>query len=200
MPEGLHHQLERARALGFLGPGPVEHHIDHAQGFVRALEGVAGRVVDLGSGGGVPGLVLAVERPDLDLVLVDSMDKRCRFLEQAVNELGCHQVQVIHARAEEVGRGPLRGTAAAVVARSFGQPATTAECAAPLLQVGGHLVVSEPPGASGARWPTAGTAMLGLAPTELVVGPPTLQILEQQADCDARYPRRPGLPAKRPLF
>lgn len=200
MPEGLHRQLERARALGFLGPGPVEDHIDHAHGFVRALEGVVGRVVDLGSGGGVPGLVLAVERSDLDLVLVDSMDKRCRFLEQAVSELGCERVQVIHARAEDVGRGPLRGTAAAAVARSFGPPAATAECAAPLLRVGGRLVVSEPPGASGARWPASGTALLGLEPTEVLVGPPTLQVLEQRIPCDARYPRRAGVPAKRPLF
>lgn len=200
MGNGLHRQLERARALGFLGPGPVDDHIDHARGFVRAIAGVVGRVVDLGSGGGVPGLVLAVERPDLDLVLVDAMDKRCRFLEQAVAELGCERVEVVQARAEVVGRSPLRGTADAVVARSFGPPAVTAECAAPLLRVGGHLVVSEPPGATGARWPGAGTALLGLEPTEVLSGPPTLQVLEQRTLCDARYPRREGQPAKRPLF
>lgn len=200
MSDGLHRQLERARALGFLGPGPVEEHIDHARGFIRALMGVDDLVIDLGSGGGVPGLVLAVDRPDLRLVLMDSMDKRCRFLAQAVAELGCAQVEVLHQRAEDAGRGPLRGAAAAVVARSFGPPAATAECAAPLLRVGGRLVVSEPPRAVGSRWPTAGAALLGLEPTELVAGPPALQVLEQRTRCDARYPRRPGIPTKRPLF
>lgn len=200
MSEGLHRQLERARALGFLGPGPIDAHIEHARGFVRALVSMVGLVIDLGSGGGVPGLVLAVERPDLRLVLVDSMDKRCRFLEQAVASLGSDQVEVLHQRAEDVGRGPLRGAADAVVARSFGPPAATAECAAPLLRVGGRLVVSEPPGAAGTRWPTAGAALLGLEPTELLAGPPTLQVLEQRTLAHERYPRRPGIPSKRPLF
>ena len=52
--------LERARALGALGPGPVEDHITHAQRFVDALADQTGRVLDLGSGGGIPGLVIAV--------------------------------------------------------------------------------------------------------------------------------------------
>lgn len=200
MPGGLRGQLERARALGFLGPGPIDAHIDHAQGFVRALVDVDGLVIDLGSGGGVPGLVIAVARGDLRVVLVDAMDKRCRFLEQAVVALGFDHVDVLHQRAEEVGRGPLRGTADAVVARSFGPPAATAECAAPLLRAGGRLVVSEPPGATGARWPAAGTALLGLEPTQVLAGPPTLQVLEQRAPTLDRYPRRPGIPTKRPLF
>jgi 16S rRNA (guanine527-N7)-methyltransferase len=112
-------QLARARTLGFLGPGPVEHHIDHAAGFVDALAGVSGRVIDLGSGGGVPGLVVALARPELEVVLVDATAKRCRFLESAVDALGI-TAMVVEGRAEVVGRGPLRAGAAAVVARSFG--------------------------------------------------------------------------------
>ena len=193
-------QLERARALGFLGPGPVSEHLAHAQGFVDALAETTGRIIDLGSGGGIPGLVVATARPDLALVLLDATGKRCRFLESAVAELGYgSRVEVIEGRAEAVGRSSLRGVADAVLARSFGPPAVTAECAAPLLRVAGRLVVSEPPG-PGRRWPAGELLRLGLRPLEHVAGPPAMQILEQLHPCPEAYPRRDGVPAKRPLF
>ncbi len=191
-------QLERARRLGFLGPGPVEDHVAHARGFVEALVGVAGRVIDLGSGGGVPGLIVGVERPDLELVLVDATAKRCRFLEAAVTALELDAV-VIEGRAEVVGRGPLRGTSAAVLARSFGPPAATAECAAPLLQVGGRLVVSEPPDGED-RWPVEPLRALGLTVGARTRTSPIVQLLELTAPCPDAFPRRDGVPAKRPLF
>ena len=71
-------------ALGFLGPGPIAAHIEHAAGFLRALADVAGTVVDLGSGGGVPGLVLAVARPDLALVLLEAMASAAASSREAV--------------------------------------------------------------------------------------------------------------------
>ena len=197
---GLVDQLDRARELGFLGPGPVDGHIEHAAGFVVALEGVAGVVVDLGSGGGIPGLVVAVERPDLEVVLVDAMAKRCRFLRSAVAALGLEdRVRIVEGRAEEVGRGALRSSASAVVARSFGPPAATAECAAPLLRVGGWLVVSEPPEGP-MRWPEASVAQLGLRLAARTDAGPRLQVLEKVAPCPERFPRRIGVPGKRPLF
>ena len=191
-------QLERSRALGFLGPGPVEQHIDHAAAFLDALEPVQGLVIDLGSGGGVPGLIVAVARPDLHLVLLDAMAKRCRFLEEAVAALDL-SAEVVEGRAETLGRGRLRGAAAAVLARSFGPPAATAECAAPLLVVDGRLIVSEPPQGP-RRWPTEGLEPLGLAPAERVESASTVQVLLQRQPCPDTYPRRVGIPAKRPLF
>jgi hypothetical protein len=93
----------------------------------------------------------------------------------------------------------LRGTQVAVVARAFAAPPVTAECAAPLLRVGGLLVVSEPPGAAGAdRW--SGVAELGLGPAVHRPGPPALVVLTQESACPLRYPRRTGIPAKRPLW
>ncbi len=198
-PDGLVEQLQRARTLGFLGPAEVEHHIEHAAGFLQALRDVTGRVIDLGSGAGVPGLVVATERPDLELVLLDAMAKRCAFLETAVVALGLDRVRVVCERAEVVGRSPLRGTAAAVVARGFGPPAVTAECAAPLLEVGGRLVVSEPPDEL-PRWPVEPLAALGLHPEPPVPGEPAMQVLIQVGPCPDRYPRRDGMPSKRPLF
>jgi 16S rRNA (guanine527-N7)-methyltransferase len=197
--EPLRAQLSRARSLGFLGPGPVDDHIEHTAGFLRALEGTLGTVVDLGSGGGVPGLVIGVARPELHLVLVDATAKRCRFLESAVAELRL-DADVVEGRAEAVGRGDLRGAADAVVARSFGPPAATAECAAPLLRVGGCLVVSEPPEPGPDRWAVEGVARLGLALEEPTPTTPRVQVLRQARPCPDAYPRRDGLPAKRPLF
>ena len=87
-----------------------------------------------------------------------------------------------------------------VVARSFGPPAVVAECAAPFLRVGGRLAVSEPPTGED-RWPPAPLAELGLEATERRdVGGAHVQLLRQTAPCPDRYPRRTGVPTKRPLF
>lgn len=190
--------LERSRGLGFLGPGPVEAQRRHSEAFVGALGEGAGTVVDLGSGGGVPGLVVAAARPDCHVVLLDATAKRCRFLEWAVDELGL-DATVLEGRAEELGRGSYRGRAVAVLARSFGPPAPTAECAAPFLMVGGRLIVSEPPDGPD-RWAPDPLVELGLAPRERLVGPPVLQVLDQVGPCPDRFARRTGIPAKRPLF
>jgi len=191
--------LERSRALGFLGPGPVQEHIERADAFLAALDGVTGTVVDLGSGGGVPGLVVAVARPDLHLVLLDAIAKRCAFLEEAVAQLEL-DAEILHGRAEELGRSAWRGSAAAVTARSFGPPAATAECGAPLLAPGGCLIVSEPP-EDVDRWPEDGLARLGLARGQRIRrAGAAVQVLHQVAPLDDRFPRRNGIPAKRPLF
>ena len=68
--------LERSRELGFLGPGPVRPHVLHARSYLHLLDGTRPlRVLDLGSGGGVPGLVLAHERLDLEVTLLDVTEK-----------------------------------------------------------------------------------------------------------------------------
>lgn len=188
--------LEEARSLGFLGPGPVAFHVEHAEAYLAPLAAVRGRALDLGAGGGVPGLVLAGARPDLEWILLDGSTTRTAFLERSVEELGLTNTIVRTARAEEVA--DLRASLDAVVARSFGSPAVTAECAAPLLVLGGLLLVSEPPDSKGDRW--LGAEILGLGPAQQLPGPPTLAILRQEHACPSKYPRRTGIPAKRPLW
>jgi 16S rRNA (guanine527-N7)-methyltransferase len=196
----LHRVLEGSRAAGLLGPAPIADQIDHALGFLDGLPAGPAQVVDLGSGGGVPGLVLAVARPAWQMVLIDAAARRCAVLEQAVVELGlAERVEVRHQRAEDAGRGPLRGQADGVVARSFGPPAVVAECAAPLLRVEGVLVVSEPPEERD-RWPAEGVALLGLTRGPRWRRAGSYQALRQALPCPDRFPRRPGIPAKRPLF
>jgi 16S rRNA (guanine527-N7)-methyltransferase len=196
--------LERARHLGFLGPGDISGHVSHSLAFASALDAVPGRVVDLGSGGGVPALVLAAGPwAEAAWTLVEASERRCGFLTDAVGALGlAGRVAVRRSRAEDAGRDPdLRGRADTVVARGFGPPAVTAECAAPLLAVGGHLVVSEPPDPRSDRGPAAGLAELGLDDEGLVASAPTqLRRLRLTTACPERYPRRVGVPAKRPLW
>ena len=201
--------LEESRRRGFLGPGPVESHLDHARAFAVAVDRAPASAVDLGAGGGLPGLVLAVEFwPECRWLFLDAQQRRTDFLREAIAELGvAERVEVVTERAEVIGQDPdHRGHHDLVVARSFGGPGVVAECAAPLLVVGGHLVVSEPPGAELAqRWPATALATLGCSPAQPVVvdapgRPVHLVQISQVAACDDRYPRRVGVPAKRPLF
>lgn len=195
--------LTQSQQFGFLGPGPVDAHVRHALGFLSVV-GEPDRLLDLGSGGGLPGLVLARALPRTELVLLDAMERRCRFLERAVLELGVQdRVTVECGRAEELARRDgLRGSFPVVVTRSFGAPAVTAECAVGFMAPeGGCLVVSEPPEQEQDRWPERGLAELGLRPGARRTGDGwTLQVLQLDGRTDDRFPRRTGVPAKRPLF
>ena len=201
--------LEEAGRRGFLGPRAVADHAAHALGFAEAWEATAGPppavACDLGSGGGVPGLVLAVVwAPSTAWVLLDAMGKRCAFLEEAVETLGLGaRVQVACGRAEQLGRigSPLRSAADLVTSRGFGPPATTAEAGAALLREGGRLIVSEPPDSVGARWDTAGCATVGLEPEQVIrAAGASFMVLQQRTLPPDRYPRAPKAQTRAPLF
>lgn len=206
--ERLAHVLEEARSKGFLGPGPVEAHLDHALGFVDCVPVHATSVVDLGSGGGLPGLVLAVARPVVSVRLVDASQRRCAHLEAAVATLGIGERCTVHwGRAETLAHEPgLREASDVVTARSFGAPAVTAECAAGFLRVGGTLVVSEPPPDDAEqdralRWPTEPLAVLGLgAPVLESSHSARFAVIPKVGPTPERWPRRDGIPTKRPLW
>lgn len=150
----LEQALREAQRLGFLGSRPVPETIAHADAFVRALRHVQGPVLDLGSGGGVPGLVIADRRPDLPLVLLDRRQKRADALERAVRRLGwSDRVQVLCDDAHSVAQSSRwRHTFHGVVARGFGPPDATLRVAADLVAPGGLVVISEPPPHQGDRW------------------------------------------------
>lgn len=187
--------------LSAIGPGPVDEHLTHSLAIAAQLDPPAVGV-DLGSGAGVPGLALAGIWPESRWTLVDAARRRCQLLEDAVSALGwVDRVTVVHGRAEDLGRDEAyREGATLVTARSFGPPAVTAECGAPLVAVGGLLVVTEPPEA-GDRWPDEPLAALGMVTEPSPAGDAVrIQRLRKTAPIDRRFPRRPGIPAKRPLF
>ena len=211
--------LAGARELGFLGAGPVSGHIAQSRAFAEVVEarwaaevargeptaGPPRSVVDLGSGAGVPGLILALRWEGTSFVLVESHARRAAFLLRSVLALDLTaRVTVIAERAEVVGRTPTkRGTADVVTARGFARPAVVAECASPLLGVGGLLVVSEPPpdaSPRGERWPAQGLEKLGMGPAESAESGYRFVVVTQEQACPPRFPRRTGVPRKRPLF
>jgi 16S rRNA (guanine527-N7)-methyltransferase len=152
--------LEEAQRLGFLGARPIPEVIAHARGFVRALTayGEVRTVLDLGAGGGVPGLVIAHDRPDLHVTLLDRRAKRTDVLERVVRRLGwTNRVAVVCADVVNF-RPP--DPFDAVVARGFGPPAFTLSTAARLIGPGRPIVISEPPGED--RWDPSLLDQLGL--------------------------------------
>jgi 16S rRNA (guanine527-N7)-methyltransferase len=181
-----------------VGPGDPSVHLDHARRLAAQLEEPV-TALDLGSGAGIPGLALAGLWPGSTWVLVDAAARRTALLEEAVKELGWHdRVEVVHGRAEELARVPrFRQRFDLVTSRSFGPPAVTAECGGAFVRQGGVLAVTEPPGAVGERWPRDGLVVLGLEPMAPFAG---LQQLRRTGSLDERFPRRVGVPAKRPLF
>ncbi len=193
--------LAIAQQRGFVGPGPIVSHVERALDLADATEVPTGPALDLGSGAGLPGLPLALAWSDTTWFLLEGGTKRAQFLCEAVGQLGLSKrVAVVAERAENAGRGRLRGGCNLVVARSFGAPAVTAECGAPFLELGGRLIVAEPPGGLPERWDADGLAILGLRTGTRLTGRTSYQTLLQDRLCPDRFPRRVGLPAKRPLF
>jgi 16S rRNA (guanine527-N7)-methyltransferase len=155
--------LADSQRFGMLGDRPIAEVIDHAHAFVAALAGVTGTVVDLGSGGGVPGLVIARARPDLRLALIDRRARRADHLRRLVGRLGlADRVEVLAVEATAAAAG-LISPADAVVARGFGSPVDTLRAARPLVRLGGLVVVSEPPVSERrTRWSPALLAEVGV--------------------------------------
>jgi len=188
-PGGLVGVLQEAQRLGFLGARPVTEVIEHALGFLVPC-GDRQQFLDLGSGGGVPGLVVARARPQAQIVLVDRSGRRTDWLLRVVRRLGWEdRVTVLAAPAEDIARDPTwRETQPAVLARGFGAPAVTAECASGLVAVGGLVVVSEPPDRRAApRWPVAMLEPLGLS--RRAWSDTAYAVLDKVAPCPATVPR-----------
>ena len=167
------------------------------------------RAVDIGSGGGVPAIPIAIARPDLSWVLVESVRKKARALAEFVGELGLPFVEVIADRAEVLGRDPRhRERAGLVTARAVAALPVLAELAMPLLAPGGLMLAWKGPLTAkddelqrGAR---ALTGLGGGPPEILPAGAPqlgehTLVRSRKQRRTASRFPRRPGEAARRPL-
>ena len=174
--------------MGFLGRATVTDVVAHAWAFVPPTAGCSA-ILDLGSGAGVPGLVLAAAHPAASVTLLDSSQRRTDWLRRAVSRLGWSaRVGVVQCRAEELGHEPQwRSSQHAVVARSFAPPLVTAECAAPFLKIDGRLVVSEPPAPVPGRWPTDPLDELGLVAVEWP--DPTVAVMTQVRPCPEAVPR-----------
>ncbi len=145
--------LGASQRLGMLGDRSIVEVVEHARAFVTAIEAQqisAPDIADIGSGGGVPGLVIAHDLPGADVVLIDRRATRSDHLERLVRRLGWSDR--VHVRCADLVRTPpdLIGRFDLVTARGFGPPERTIELGRPLLRPAGCLIISEPP--SGDRW------------------------------------------------
>lgn len=103
--------------------------------------GAGGRVVDVGSGGGVPGIPIAIARPDLDVVLIEATHKKAQFLEAVAEALGLARVTVRWGRAEDLVKGDLQGACDAVTARAVARLAKLLPLTAPFARPGGQVLL-----------------------------------------------------------
>lgn len=144
--------LGDAQRIGMLGPGSLDDAVVRAWAFVDACPDDARTFIDLGTGGGIPGLVVAVGCPHLHGLLVDRRAKRIDLVTRLIGRLGLRDR--ITAWAGDVADMALvdKGPWDVATSRGFGSPSYTAEHAAPLVRPGGWLLVSEPPGSLGERW------------------------------------------------
>ncbi len=154
-PRSLEDVLGTAQRLGTLGALPIPDVIAHSRQFVDALVGITGSVMDIGTGAGVPGLIIAVDRPDLTLVLTDRREARMDALARGVTAMGIRdRVKVLTGDVAVLGQSSEHSAMYdAVVCRGFASPEITATLARPLLKNGGTLIVSEPPTFDPSRWP-----------------------------------------------
>jgi 16S rRNA (guanine527-N7)-methyltransferase len=174
-------------------------HLGETQALLAAAApGRGASVVDVGSGAGVPGLVMAILRPDLRLTLVESDRRSAAFLVHAAALCGAAHLSVLPRRAEEVGRDPAhRERHDLAVSRAAAPAPVLCELALPLLRVGGRLLalVADPAGDAQRAAPAA-TRCGGGAPAALGAG---ILAVPKVAATPLEYPRRPGVPARHPL-
>jgi 16S rRNA (guanine527-N7)-methyltransferase len=166
-----------------------------AVGIVERLQ--PARVVDVGSGGGSPGIPLALVT-GTPVTLLEATASKCDFLRRAVAALDL-SATVVHARSEEVGRGDGRDAFDLALARALAPPPSAAELCLPLVRPGGHVVLWT------ARIDTGPVARAaaevgGEVAEEVVVAPNrALVVLRKTAPTPDRFPRRPGMATTRPL-
>ncbi|KAG4150373.1 hypothetical protein ERO13_D04G001000v2 [Gossypium hirsutum] len=166
------------------------------------------RIVDVGSGAGLPGLVLAVACPGWEVTLVESMNKRCLFLEHAVNLIGLSNVQVVRERAEKLGQDSnFRERFDVAVARAVAEMKVLAEYCLPLVRVGGLFVAAKGHNPQDeVKSAERATKLMGASVLQLCSveshsphGQRTAIICLKNRPTPRKYPRDPGTPTKEPL-
>src|SRR5438445_11783846 len=184
--------------------GPADQLIEDALVLLDHL-GDAKRLVDVGSGGGLPGLPLKIARPELAVTLVEADSGKAAFLVQACARLGLLDVEVVARRAEEVGHDArYRESFDVAVARALAPLPVLVELCLPLVRIGGRLLAqkteAEDPAAARHAIELLGGELLEVhASPSAARGAGTIVEIGKSRWTPERYPRRPGIPARKPL-
>jgi 16S rRNA (guanine527-N7)-methyltransferase len=156
--------LLAAQKIGALSGAPIEQIISHALWFSKAIPGSARRVIDLGSGAGVPGLIVALDRPELELVLVDRRSGRTDSLTRSVMALNLgNRISVKCSEIDDLARdNKFFKQFDAAISRGLGPPLETLRLSRDLVKTGGVVIISEPPPSTQSRWNPIDVLNLGL--------------------------------------
>jgi 16S rRNA (guanine527-N7)-methyltransferase len=166
----------------------------------------AGRIADIGSGAGFPGLVLAIALPESRVDLIESVGRKCEFIHRAIAAAGISNATVLNARSEETAVGEHRDSYDAVTARAVGRLSTLAELASPLLKENGVLVAWKGKRDADEEQQLERAAdQLAMHPEQILdVGDRAgskhrhLHVLRKLGPTPDDLPRRPGMAKKRP--
>ncbi|MDR1766435.1 MAG: 16S rRNA (guanine(527)-N(7))-methyltransferase RsmG [Lachnospiraceae bacterium] len=203
---------ERVNLTAIREPGEIiTKHFCDSLSITRAVDDLGQstlRIVDIGSGAGFPGIPMGIAFPGLSLVLVDSLQKRVEFLAHAVRELGLSNVTAVHGRAEDLGRSDeFRGRFDLAVSRAVAKLPVLAEYAIPMLKVGGRFVAyksgesDQEISDSKRAFELLGADLENVVRFTLSGGEihRSLVVLDKMLPTDPKYPRRAGIPDKKPL-
>ncbi len=166
------------------------------------------KLIDIGTGGGFPGLPIKIMREDIEVVLVDSTKKKVNFLADVIDKLGLEKIQAIHGRAEEMGRNTdYREKFDIAISRAVAQLNTLCEYCLPFVKVGGYFIAMKGPDVKEEVEEASNSIkLLGgkLIDTKVIKLPlsditHSLIIIEKIKGTPTKYPRGGGKPRKKPL-
>lgn len=182
--------------------------MDSAAPLASGLFSENARLIDVGSGAGFPGLVIAILRPDIRVTLLDSLVKRIGFLSAVIEKLGIGNAFPMHARAEDAARGELRESCDIATARAVAALPTLFELLLPFIKVGGRAICYKGPQAASEleQGAYASSILGGGEPQSIPVTIPSrpdwqhcVVVCDKLSKTDRQYPRQAGTPAKKPL-
>ncbi len=183
----------------------LKHFVDSLT-LIKYLRGT--KLVDIGTGAGFPGIPLKIVQTDLHVVLVDSLNKRLDFLKEVILRLNISGVDIIHARAEDLGRNPkYRAGFDIVTSRAVAKLPVLLEYAIPLLKLNGTFIAMKGSQVDEELIAAQGALIKLGAGIEAVekfsLGPEaenrSIVIVQKLAETPKEYPRKPGIPSKSPL-
>lgn len=203
---------ERINLTSITDPGEVAalHFLDSITCLAASEFDENIRLIDIGSGAGLPGIPIAICRPDLHVTLLESTRKKCRFLESAIHELALDRLTVDCRRAEVAAHDPIvRETFDIAVSRALAELSVVAELCLAFVKTGGSALAMKGPNvaaeierASGAIEPVGGeitdVKTFDIPTPDGAVGR-TIVVMTKIAETPAKYPRHTGIPAKRRL-
>jgi len=167
--------------------------------------GAAHTLVDVGSGAGLPGIPIKIARPELEVTLIEADQAKAAFLVHACSALQLEHIDVVARRAEEAGHDPrLREAFDVAVARALAPLPVLVELCLPLVRVGGRVLAqkteAEDPASAARAIQLLGGELTGVksAPSGARLAG-TVVVIEKVRSTPSRYPRRPGVPGRKPL-